>query len=176
MNQINLFGTDFKILMKEEEIISNIKKMAKKVDESLKEENPLFLIVLKGAAMFGMELLKALEIDAEMEFIRAKSYIGMESSGTIACNTQALDVKGRHIIIVEDIVDTGNTIEALDKKLLEGGAKKVEVATLFFKPEAYKKERSIEYIGAKIPSEFVVGFGLDYDEKGRGLRDLYVKV
>ena len=175
MKEVKLFGSTFKTLLTEEEILKSIQEVAKKMDESLEEENLLFLVILKGAAMFAMDLIKALDIDPETEFIRAKSYIGMQSSGNVDCDTKSLDVKGKHVIIIEDIVETGNTIEALDQKLMQQGAEKVEVATLFFKSDVYKKEKEIKYVGRKIPSDFVVGYGLDYDEKGRGLRDLYAK-
>ena len=171
--KIKLHDLEFQLLLKQEDILEAIEKMAQKMNADFKAEKPVFLVVLKGAFMFATELVKAVDRDVDIEFIRVKSYHGT-NSGEIDCGlSTGLEVKDRTVVILEDIVDTGNTIEFLDEKLKAMGAKDVKVATLFLKPDAYKKTRPLNYIGLEIPNQFVVGFGLDYDERGRGFKDLY---
>lgn len=172
-HSIYLHDLKFKLLLKQEEILKAIGKMARQINADFKDEKPVFLVILKGAFMFASELVKAVNRDVDIEFIRVKSYEG-KNCGEIDSGLNAeLKVKDRVVVILEDIVDTGNTIEHLDEKLKEMGARKIKVATLFLKPEAYKKKRTLNYVGLEIPNEFVVGFGLDYDERGRGFKDLY---
>lgn len=174
---IQLHHHQFQLLLPQKEILEAIHKMAEKMTQDFEREKPVFLVVLKGAFMFATELIKAVDRDCDIEFIRIKSYEGMDNSGGVKKEIhQTLHLEGRTVVILEDIVDTGQTLEYLDEELKRQGAKKVLCATLFLKPEAYKKSRKIDYVGLEIPNQFVVGFGLDYNESGRGFPDLYSKI
>ena len=133
------------------------------------------LCVLNGSIPFTGELLTRLEFNCELVSIKMSSYQGTKSTGTVL-NMMGLtaDVRGRRVIICEDIVDTGNTIVALKELLLDKGATDVKICTMLFKPEVYKKDVRLDYVGMAIPNAFIVGFGLDYDELGRNLKDIYV--
>ena len=138
---------------------------------------PLFVVVLTGGFMFASDLLKSIAEPCEIVFIRVASYEGTASSGVV----QELlglreDVQGRHLIIVEDIVDTGTTMHHLLPTLLAKGPASVEIATLFFKPESLRHKLNLRYVALEIPNDFVVGYGLDYDGLGRNLPDVYVAV
>ena len=135
----------------------------------------ILLCVLNGSIMFTAELMKRLEFNLELVSIKLTSYSGTSSTGKVR---QAMgltsDISGRRVIIVEDIVDTGNTIVALKELLREKGAKETVVCTMLLKPEVYSKDVPLEYVAIELPNRFIVGFGLDYDEIGRNLKDIYV--
>jgi hypoxanthine phosphoribosyltransferase len=136
---------------------------------------PILLCVLNGSIMFMGELMKRLNFNCQTVSIKLTSYEGTNTTGRVK---QALgltaDVTGRRVIIVEDIVDTGNTIVELKEILAEKGAAESRICTLLHKPEAYKKDIALDYVAMEIPNDFIVGFGLDYDELGRNLKDIYV--
>ncbi|HET8754287.1 MAG TPA: phosphoribosyltransferase family protein, partial [Salinimicrobium sp.] len=135
---------------------------------------PVFLGILNGAFLFASELIKRFEGDCEVSFVRLSSYEGTDSSGsvkTFAGLNRSLE--NRTVIVIEDIVDTGNTLESIDAILKSEKVKQYKIATLFYKPEAYKKSLPLDYIGMEIPNDFIVGFGLDYNELGRNLRQVY---
>jgi len=138
---------------------------------------PLFVVVLTGAFMFASDLLKRITEPCEIVFIRVASYEGTGSSGVVQ-EVLGLreDVAGRHLIIVEDIVDTGTTMHHLLPTLLAKGPASIEIATLFFKPASLRHEINLRYVALEIPNDFVVGYGLDYDGLGRNLADVYVAV
>ncbi len=161
------------ILISEEEIVAKSKELAHIITEKYKneEEAPIIIALLKGSVPFLAELIKHIDLDIEIDFMDVSSYGGsMESSRDIRI-LKDLDrsVKGRSIIIVEDIVDTGRTLMAVKKILDNKGADLIEVCSLLDKPSRREVEVSVEYIGFEIPNEFVVGFGLDYAEKYRNL-------
>ena len=136
---------------------------------------PVLLCVLNGSIMFTAELMKRLRFNCQIVSTKLTSYVGTETTGEVK---QALgltaDITGRRVIVVEDIVDSGNTIVALKKILAEKGAKEARMCTLLLKPEAYKKDVVLDYVAMEIPNDFIVGFGLDYDEIGRNLKDIYI--
>lgn len=135
---------------------------------------PVFLCVLNGAIMFTAAIMKRVTFPAELVSIKLSSYQGTESTGTVLIPLGlTADVTGRRIIIFEDIVDTGNTIVALKEYLLEKGAKDVKIATMLMKPEVYSKDCVLDYVGKEIPNKFIIGYGLDYNELGRNLPDIY---
>lgn len=138
---------------------------------------PLFVVVLTGAFMFASDLLKLITVPCEIVFIRVASYEGTTSSGVVQ-EILGLreDVADRHLIIVEDIVDTGTTMHHLLPTLLAQGPASVEIATLFFKPASLRHELALRYVALEIPNDFVVGYGLDYDGLGRNLPEVYVAV
>lgn len=139
--------------------------------------DPLFLGVLNGSFMFMAELVKAMDMPVEVSFVKLASYSGLQSSGSVSeLIGLSVDVKGRHVVIVEDIVDTGESIEHLVSSLAVHRPASIEVATLLFKPESYGKTIPIRYKAFSIPNDFVIGFGMDYDQMGRYLRDIYTIV
>jgi len=171
---ITLHDKTFVPFISESEINQAIKSLADKISADYKEETPIFLGVLNGAFMFLGELMKNYQGNCELSFTKLASYQGTSTSGTMK-NLIGLneDFENRHVIIVEDIVDTGHTLEYLMNILIEKKPKSIKTATLFFKPEAYKKNIKIDYIGIEIPNKFIVGYGLDYKGLGRNLPKVY---
>src|SRR5690606_9456075 len=137
-------------------------------------EVPVFVGVLNGAFMFLSDLMKQYKKTCEVSFVKLASYEGTQSTNTVK-QLVGLDknVEGRTVIIVEDIVDTGNTVVELVKMFEDRGVKQLKIASLFFKPEAYKKDIKLDYTGFSIPNKFIVGYGLDYDGLGRNLPEIY---
>ncbi len=176
MARIKLHDKYFIPSLSNEEIESGIEALARQISNDYRDkETPLFLSVLNGSFMFTASLMKNLDIQAEISFIKMSSYDGTQSTG---CVKQLLglnrNIKGRNVLIVEDIVDTGNTIVELVKLLEEAGASEIKICTLLLKPDSYDKEIKIDYPAFKIPNDFIVGYGLDYDELGRQYKDIYV--
>jgi len=158
-----------------EKIGDAVKIVAAQINKDYQGKNPLFLVVLNGAFLFAADLLRAIHVDCEVSFVKFSSYQGTSSSGKvkelIGLNEH---LEGRDVIIVEDIVDTGNTIVQMMADLEHRKPLTVKIATLLFKPEAYKKSIAVDYVGLEIPNEFIVGYGLDYNGMGRNLKDIYV--
>ena len=174
MNSVTVNNRQFNLYLKHDEIISSIEKLAAKMNEDLKGKNPLFIVVLNGAFVFASELITRFDGDCDVTFVRLASYEGTESSNTVReIMGLSMDVKNRTIVIVEDIIDSGLTILMAKDKLKAAGAKDVLIATLLYKPKAFKHNYYIHYVGIEIPNDFIIGFGLDYDGKGRNLRDIY---
>ena len=177
MKKITIKDKTFKTLIPYEDIAAAIKNVAAKLNEDFKncEEPPVLLCVLNGSIMFMGELMKHLEFDCQIVSTKMTSYVGTSTTGQVK---QALgltaDIKDKTVIIIEDIVDTGHTVVALKKILADAGAKESFVCTLLHKPEAYKQSIPLEYVAINIPNQFIVGFGLDYDELGRNYKDIYV--
>lgn len=177
MEHVRLNGKVFKTFIEYGTIMKAIDDVADRINADYKgcTDVPVLLCVLNGSIMFTAELMKRLDFDLELVSIKLTSYSGTESTGKVR---QAMgltaDIKGRRVIIVEDIVDTGNTIEELKKILGEHGAAESKVCTMLLKPEVYNKSSRLDYVAMEIPNRFIVGFGLDYDEIGRNLKDIYV--
>ena len=176
MERIKLHDKEFKIFIPSEKILNSISEVAEKLNNDYKNcETPLFLSVLNGSFMFTSDLIKLINFQCEISFIKLSSYSGTESTGEIkeilGLNSS---VKGRNIIVVEDIVDTGTTIEELYKLLRAAGAADIKICTLLLKPDAYNKEIKIDYTAMMIPNDFIVGYGLDYNELVRQYKDIYV--
>jgi len=176
MERIKLHDKSFKVFIPHSKIEKSIKAVAEQLNNDYKDvETPLFLSVLNGSFMFTADLMKSVNFNCEISFIRLSSYSGIKSSGEIK---QIMGInqplKGRSVIIVEDIVDTGATIEELYSILMKAGVKDVKVCTLLFKPDAYKKDIKIDYAALRIPNDFIVGYGLDYNGLGRQYKDIYV--
>jgi hypoxanthine phosphoribosyltransferase len=165
----------FNILIPEQQLLNRIKDMATQISQEYEGKSPLFLAVLNGSFMFAADLLKNITVACEISFVKVASYEATHSTGKL---TQLIglpeEVTGRHVIILEDIVDTGITIESIVHDLQKKNPLSVQVATLLHKPEAYTKQIPLPYIGFSIPNQFVLGYGLDYDQLGRNLKDLYV--
>lgn len=176
MERITLHDKRFKPCMTAEEIDKAIAAVAAKINSDLKDvDTPIFLSVLNGSFMFTADLVRKLDIQSDIVFIKLASYEGTESTGQvkqILGLTQS--VKGKTVVIVEDIVETGNTIEEMVDILKKEGAAEIKVCTLLFKPQAYRKDIKIDYAALQIPNDFIVGYGLDYNQLGRQYKDIYV--
>lgn len=175
--KIVLHDKTFVPYISNEEIEKAIDGLASRMNADFKGcgEVPVLLCILNGAVLFTAELMKRLDFPLELMSMKLSSYTGTHSSGEVK-TVMGLsgDVRGRTVIIVEDIVDTGNTIVKIKEILKDAGAKDSKVCTLLFKPEVYNQEYRLDYVGKSIPNAFIVGFGLDYDELGRNLPDIYV--
>lgn len=177
MEKITLKDKTFRTFIPYERISSAIDEVAEKINADFEgcEDFPILLCVLNGSIMFMGELMKRLRFNCQIVSTKLTSYQGTQTTGRVK---QAMgltaDIKGRRVIIVEDIVDSGNTIVELKAIMEENGAAESRICTLLFKPEAYKKDIKLDYVAMEIPNDFIVGFGLDYDEMGRNYKDIYV--
>ena len=174
MKDIKLHDKTFEIYIPETEIAKIVLNIADQINNS-GIEKPLFIAVLNGSFLFAADVIRKITIpNSEISFVKLASYEGTESTGKvnelIGLNQ---DLKGRNVIILEDIIDTGNTLTTLTQMIEKKENSSLKIATLLYKPEAYTKEISIDYIGKSIPNKFVVGYGLDYDEIGRNLPHIY---
>jgi hypoxanthine phosphoribosyltransferase len=178
MKRVKLWDKEFEISIPNTDIQIAIKQMTDTMKKDLEGKETLFICILNGAFMFAAELMKELELtDAEISFLKLASYSGLGSTGEVKELIGLNEViTGRTVVILEDIVDTGFTIKGVIEQLIEKGAKEVKVATLLFKPDALKVNIKPDYIGIEIPNDFIVGFGLDYDRRGRNLKDIYTLV
>lgn len=174
---IQLYDKVFKPFISEAKLREAIQKVSDKLNNELKDKDPLFLIVLNGAFIFAADLLRKFEHNCDISFIKLSSYSGTKSTHTVR-EIIGLDynVKDRTVVIVEDIIDTGITMEHIIAQMQQLGAKEVKVATLLFKPGSFQKTYNIDYIALDIPNDFIVGYGLDYDGKGRNLSEIYTIV
>ncbi|MCR4824674.1 MAG: adenylate kinase [Bacteroidales bacterium] len=175
---IRLYDKTFKPYIRHDRIIEAIDGIAERINADYHgcKDVPVILCVLNGAIPFTGELLQRLEFNCQLISIKLSSYQGTKSTGTVL-NVMGLtsSVRGRRVIICEDIVDTGNTIVALKEMLLDKeGAADVKICTMLLKPEVYNKPVKLDYVGMEIPNDFIVGFGLDYNEIGRNIKDIYV--
>jgi hypoxanthine phosphoribosyltransferase len=177
MKKITLFDKTFRTFIPYEKIVEAIDNVAEKINKDFEgcTDVPVLLCVLNGSIMFMGELMKRLNFNCQIVSIKLTSYEGTNTTGRVK---QALgltaDITGRRVIVVEDIVDTGNTIVELKDILADNGAAESRICTMLLKPEAYKKDVVLDYVAMEIPNDFIVGFGLDYDELGRNLKDIYV--
>ena len=176
MDDITIKGLTFEPYIKEEEILKQVKRVAADIRRDLTTPNPVFLCVLNGAFIFAADLYRELNLpESEITFIRFKSYEGTSSTGVVK-EVMGLseDITDREVIIIEDIVDTGETAKQLRAKLIESKPKSLKMATLLFKPASLTTGEIPEYVGIEIPSKFILGYGLDLDGQARNLRDIYV--
>ncbi|HEU0137379.1 MAG TPA: hypoxanthine phosphoribosyltransferase [Flavobacterium sp.] len=171
---IQLHDKQFVPFISESELDFAVAELAQLIEADFADEVPIFIGVLNGAFMVVADLLKHYKRPCEVSFIKMASYEGTSSTEQvkqlIGLNQ---DLTGRTVIIVEDIVDTGNTVETLKALFKQQNVKHFKIATLFLKPDAYKKEIKIDYVGIRIPNKFIVGYGLDYDGLGRNLSAVY---
>ncbi len=175
MKRIKIHDKVFEPYLSESEIQSEVSRIATEISHKYIGKKPVFLGVLNGCFQFAADLLKQIDFECEISFVKVASYQGTKSTGNVR-QLLGLDhkLKGRHVIILEDIVDTGNTIEAIMESVGGMGASSIEVATLLFKKDVYEKDIPIKFVAKEIKPEFVVGYGLDYDGLGRNLNALYV--
>ena len=177
MNETAILDKRFRELITEEMISKRISELAMQINNDFKGQEVAFVGILNGAFLFAADLFRRITLDARITFVKLASYEGTRSSGSvkelIGWNE---DVSGMDIIVIEDIVDTGNTLEMIVGELKVRKVKSVRIATLLYKPEAYKKKIKLDYVGFEIPNDFVVGFGLDYDGYGRNLPAVYTLI
>ncbi len=174
MPSIKVHDKEFEIYLSEHDIQEKIKELAKQLENDYKDKNPLFIAILNGSFMFASDIFKNLNIDAEICFIKLASYKGMKSTGNVITAIGLdQDLYDRHVIIIEDIVDTGKTLYNFLPKLQHQQTASLKIVTLLHKPEATTFPLTIDYIGFSIPNKFVVGYGLDYDGLGRNLKEIY---
>lgn len=171
---IQLHDKQFVPFISAQEIDFAIAEMARQVEADFADEIPVFVGVLNGAFMVVSDFMKHYAHPCEVTFLKMASYEGTQTTHEvkqlIGLNQ---DLSGRSVVIIEDIVDTGNTVEELKALFKQQNVKHFKIATLFFKPEAYKKDLKIDYVGIRIPNKFIVGYGLDYDGLGRNLAEVY---
>lgn len=172
--EIRLHDKNFVPFISAQELDFAIQNMARQIEDDFADDTPVFVGVLNGAFMVVSDLMKYYKGSCEVSFIKMASYEGTTSTNEvkqlIGINQ---DLTGKTVIVIEDIVDTGNTIEELKDLFKKQNVKHFKIATLFFKPEAYKKDIKLDYVGIRIPNKFIVGYGLDYDGLGRNLPEVY---
>jgi hypoxanthine phosphoribosyltransferase len=174
MSRIKVHDKEFELYIPQDQIERAISKLADEINRDMAGKNPLFLIVLNGAFMFAAELFKHVNIECEISFVKLSSYSGTTSTSVVR-ELIGLDhsIHGRNIVLVEDIIDTGLTIFFTKEKLRKLEAREVKIATMLFKPQSFEQDFHIDYIGMEIPNDFIVGYGLDYNEHARNLPDIY---
>jgi adenylate kinase len=174
MNAIKLHDNYFIPFIESNQIATAIKKMATQIESDLKDEQPIFIGILNGSFMFIADFIRQYKNNCEVSFVKLASYQGTASTGKIKELVGLQEnLKGKTVVILEDIIDTGNTLEEIFRIFADKEVKTLKIATLFFKPDVFKKDLNIDYIGMSIPNKFIVGYGLDYDGLGRNLPDIY---
>ena len=174
MNEVNLKDKKFQVFISDTEIAEIVHSISNQINNS-GVKDPLFIAVMNGAFLFAADVMRKITIsNAEISFIKLSSYEGTETTGKVdELIGVSDDISGRNIIVLEDIIDTGITLEKIISLLKKEEVADIKVATLLFKPDAYTKDIHIDFIGKSIPNDFVVGYGLDYDEIGRNLPHIY---
>jgi len=174
MDIIQVKDKKFSPFIKSDQIELAVQNIADQMNIDLKGKNPLFIVVLNGAFMFASDLFKKITIECELSFVKMSSYVGTQTTSTVR-ELIGLDrvLKGRTVVVVEDIIDTGITMAHTVPLLHQLEAEDVKIATLLFKPAAFQKDFKIDYIGIKIPNDFIIGYGLDYDGQARNLPEIY---
>jgi len=177
MKEMRILDKKFRELITEKAIQDRIKELAHKLNNDLSGKDVVFLGILNGAFLFAADIFRLIDIQARISFVKLASYEGTSSSGSIkeliGWNE---DIKNKTIVVLEDIVDTGNTLERIVDELVIRKVFEVKIVTLLFKPAAFTKDITLDYVGFEIPNDFVVGYGLDYDGYGRNLPSVYILV
>ena len=177
MDPIKIHDKKFRISYPEAEILKHVQSVADRINKDMKDKNPLFLAVLNGSFVFAADLMRLITIPCEISFVKLASYQGTMSTGkikeVIGINE---DISGRTVIILEDIVESGLTMKRMIDSLGTRNPESVHICTLLLKPEKLKVNLNIEYAAMEIPNDFIVGYGLDYNQQGRNLRDIYTLV
>lgn len=177
MSTITIKDKTFRTFIPEADIQARVKAVAERINQDMADKNPLLLAVLNGSFMFAADLMRYITIPCEISFVKLASYEGTASTGkikeVIGINES---LKDRHVIIVEDIVDTGSTMKRMLEQLGTREPASLHICTLLLKPGKLQVPLDIEYAAMEIPNDFIVGYGLDYDQQGRNLRDIYTLV
>ena len=177
MSIVKIKDKTFRTFIPEDQIAERFKAVAERINKDLADKNPLFLAVLNGSLIFAADLMRNITIPCEISFVKLASYQGTTSTGVIkeviGLNEE---LAGRTVVILEDIVDTGFTIKRMIETLGTRGPESVHVCTLLLKPGKLQVPLNVEYVAMEIPNDFIVGYGLDFDQQGRNLRDIYTLV
>ena len=177
MSEVTIKDKRFRIFIPEAEILGRVKTVADRMNKDLAGKNPLLLAVLNGSFMFAADLMRYLTIPCEISFVKLASYQGIASTGeikeVIGLNE---DITDRPVVVVEDIIDTGATMKRMLETLGTRRPASIDICTLLLKPGKLKVPLDIKYTAIEIPNDFIVGYGLDYDQQGRNLRDIYTFV
>ncbi len=177
MSRVKILDKTFETSLPETKIKERIKELAAQMSQELEGKNPLFIAVLNGSFIFAADLMREMTIPCEISFVKLASYQGTMSTGKVhemlGINE---DLTGRTVVIVEDIVESGQTMERMIEALGTRKPASVQICTLFFKPEKLQTDLKLDYVAFRIPNDFIVGYGLDYDQQGRGLKDIYTLV
>jgi len=171
---VTIGALDFVIYLSAREIQNTIRDVAKNIEKDYEGKNPLFLIVLNGAFMFAADLIRNMDITCDVDFVKVSSYKGLASTGNLEVKIpNEKDLEGRHVVIVEDIVDSGFTLHQYIPKVKEQNPASLSVCSLLKKPDAADFEIPVDYCAFNIPTKFVIGYGLDFDGAGRNLPHIY---
>ena len=177
MDKVRILDKEFKLFITEKQIQEAVKEMARRMNKELKGKKVIFIGILNGCFMFAADLVKHLDLDCTITFLKLASYQGSSSTGKvkrlIGLNE---DVKDQTVVVIEDIVDTGITLDFIQKQLRGYEPAEIKLATLLYKPEACREDVTLDYVGIEIPDDFVVGYGLDYNGHGRNLRQIYTVI
>lgn len=174
MSKIQVLDKSFEPYITVAEINKEILRLAAEINKDYDGKKPLFIAVLNGSFMFASDLFKEISIDAEICFIKLASYKGTKSTGNVITSIGLdMPIIGRHVILLEDIVDTGKTLSEFLPQLQQSQPASLKIASLLHKPEALKYDIKIDYLGFSVPNKFLLGYGLDYDGYGRNLREIY---
>lgn len=177
MDPIKIHDKKFRISYPEAEILKHVKAVADRINKDMKDKNPLFLAVLNGSFVFAADLMRMITVPCEISFVKLASYQGTMSTGkikeVIGINE---NLSGRTVIILEDIVESGLTMKRMIDSLGTRNPESIHICTLLLKPEKLTVDLNIEYAAMEIPNDFIVGYGLDYNQQGRNLRDIYTLV
>ncbi len=177
MERIKVGDKEFVVSIPEADILREIDRLADRLNRDLEGKNPLFLCVLNGSFVFAADLFRRITIPAEISFVKLASYEGTASTGVIKeVIGLSENIAGRTVVVVEDIVDTGCTMQKLLENLGTRSPESIHICTLLLKPEKLKVPLNVEYVALEIPNDFIVGYGLDYDGYGRNLRNIYTVV
>jgi hypoxanthine phosphoribosyltransferase len=177
MQKVKIHDKEFRVSITAGEIQKRITELGKQLSSDMDGKKPVFIAVLNGSFLFAADLLKNVTCECEITFVRVSSYAGTQSTGVVR-NLVGLNekIEDRNIIIVEDIVDTGDTVMYLMNELKKERPKEIRLASLLLKPEALKHSIHVDYTGFEVPNDFLVGYGLDYDGLGRNLNDIYTLI
>ena len=171
---VKLNDRTFRIYKSEKEIIEAIRAVADKINDDYLGKRPIIVPILNGSFMFASDLMKELKLDCEISFVKASSYEGTSTTGVVSTLIGLnQSIEDRHVIILEDIVDSGHTLARILPAFHELKPASLRIASLLFKPKALKNPLTIDYVGMEIPNDFIVGYGLDYDGLGRNLKEIY---
>ena len=177
MDTVKIKDKSFRVSIPEAEIKERVKALAEQMSKDLEGKNPIFLGVLNGSFIFAADLMREMTVPCEISFVKLASYQGTTSTGKVR---EVLGINenlsGRTVVIVEDIVESGHTMKQMIESLGTRNPESVRICTLFFKPEKLKEELNLDYVAFRIPDDFIVGYGLDYDGLGRELKDVYTIV
>jgi hypoxanthine phosphoribosyltransferase len=174
MDIITLHDKTFRLSISSEKIAEKISHIAAEINHELKDRDVIFLVVLNGAFMFASDLLKNIQFNCSVTFIKLSSYEGQKSTGTVNQLIGLNDkIEDKTVVIIEDIIDSGNSLQTVISQLKERNPKEIKTACLLFKPDSYKYQNKIDYMGFTIPDDFIVGYGLDYNGYGRNLKEIY---